>query len=188
MKKNYEATFKRNPENGRIVIEVSLNHYLEFFHEWDNAVFKKRDMHPELAAFLEECSEDIPFKEELEIQFYLETGAADPQQEETIRTSFKNFYNALICWEKKETKLIVLNSGILLLIAFTLLLLYTVLSGRSSDAIISSVLMESLLIGGWVLTWEAFHGIAIDIIQPFKRRQALKRFYDTAISFRYVSL
>ena len=34
----------------------------------------KQDMHPELAAFLEECSEDIPFKEAGD-QFYLETGA-----------------------------------------------------------------------------------------------------------------
>ncbi|MDD4445132.1 MAG: hypothetical protein PHC36_04925, partial [Eubacteriales bacterium] len=72
-----------------------------------------------------------------------------------------------------------------LLIALTLLLLYTILSGKEADTILSSVLMESLLIGGWVLTWEAFHGIAIDIIQPFKRRKALKRFFDTTISFRY---
>lgn len=185
MKKNYEKIFQRNPANGKIIIEVSLNNYLEFFHEWDNAAFKKRDMHPELAAFLIECSEDIPLKEELEIQFYLETGTQDPQQEETIRTSYRNFYNALICWEKKEVKRIVSGSGILLLIALTLLLLYTILSGKEADTILSSVLMESLLIGGWVLTWEAFHGIAIDIIQPFKRRKALKRFFDTTISFRY---
>lgn len=185
MKKNYEQVFKRNPENGKILIEVSLNDYLEFFHEWDNAVFKKRDMHPELAAFLEECSQDIPLKEELEIQFYLETGAPDPRQEETIRTSYRNFYNALIFWEKKEVRRIVAGSGILLLIALTLLLLYTVLSGKETDTVVSSVLMESLLIGGWVLTWEAFHGIAIDIIQPFKRRKAMRRFLHAAVSFRY---
>lgn len=84
-------------------------------------------------------------------------------------------------------KRIVSGSGFLLLIALTLLLLYTVLSGGDGDTLVTSVLLESLLIGGWVLTWEAFHGIAIDIVQPFKRRKELSRLLDSAISFRYVS-
>ncbi len=187
MKKDYETIYKRNSETGRIVIEVLLNDYLEFFHEWDNAAFKKRDMHPELAAFLDECSEDIPLREDLEIQFCLPEEIADPKREATIRTSFKNFYNSWINWEKKEMKRIVSGSGFLLLIALTLLLLYTVLSGGDGDTLVTSVLLESLLIGGWVLTWEAFHGIAIDIVQPFKRRKELSRLLDSAISFRYVS-
>lgn len=186
MKKDYESIYRRNPESGKIVIEISLNDYLEFFHEWDNAAFKKRDMHPELASFLDECSEDIPLKEDLEIQFCLPEELEDPKREDTIRTSYGNFYNSLIFWEKKQIKRIASGSGILLLIALTLLLLYTIMSGRDVQTVLGSVLLESLLIGAWVFTWEAFHGIAIDIVQPFNRRRELKRFLHSAIRFRYV--
>lgn len=55
----YEMLYRKNYNTGRIIIDIALEDYLEFFHEWDNSVFKKRDIHIELAEFLDLCSEDI---------------------------------------------------------------------------------------------------------------------------------
>ena len=66
---NYEIQYRKNPDTGRIIIDIALDNYLEFFHEWDNSIFKKRDINPELAEFLDLCSEDIPLRKKLEIVF-----------------------------------------------------------------------------------------------------------------------
>ena len=58
----YETLYRKNNYTGRIIIDIALEDYHEFFHEWDNASFRKRDIHPELAQFLDLCSEDIPLK------------------------------------------------------------------------------------------------------------------------------
>ena len=185
MKHDYEQIFKRDSESGKIVIEISLNDYLEFFHEWDNAVFKKRDMHPELAEFLEECSRDIPPKEALDVRFYLADEPRDPEKEEVIRSSYRNYFDAALSFEEGEVKRTVYGSGVMLFIALILLSVYTLLAGRSAGTVITSALLESLLIGGWVLTWEAFHRVAIDMIQPLRRKKMNKRLQGAAISFRY---
>lgn len=142
MKNDYEQIFKRDPESGKIVIEISLNDYLEFFHEWDNAVFKKRDMHPELAEFLEECSRDIPSKEALDVRFYLADEPRDPQKEEVIRSSYRNYFDAALSFEEGEVKRTVYGSGAMLLIALTK-------DGklRSSEFDLSNIDYEGIIVG-----------------------------------------
>ena len=184
----YETLYRKNETNGNIVIEVLLDDYLDFFHEWDNAAFKRRDIHPELVNFLSICSEDIPLKENIEIQLCVKEGSVNKEKEDLIRTSFFNHYDTLYCWERKEAKRIARTSGILLLVALTLITLYVILSGNITSSVIAQIGMESLLIGGWVFAWEAIHGIAIDIAEPLKRRRELKRFLRADVGFKYLNL
>jgi hypothetical protein len=116
-KSNYEALYRRNIETGRIIIDVSLEDYYEFFHEWDNSAFKKRDIHPELAEFLDLCSEDIPLRKKLQIVFSLSATKTSKEKEEQIRTSYLNYYNSLYRLETRKTKKIVRVSVVLLLIS-----------------------------------------------------------------------
>lgn len=132
--KRYEALYRRNKDTGRIIIDIALDDYIEFFHEWDNSVFKKRDMHPELAEFLDICSEDIPLREKLEIVFSI----------------------------------------------------YGLFANHELNNIILKVLLESLLIGGWVFAWEAVHILFLDIIEPLHKRREAKRFLEAEISFKYL--
>ena len=60
--KKYETIYRRNKSTGRVIIDIALDDYIEFFHEWDNSTIKKRDIHPELAEFLDLCSEDISLR------------------------------------------------------------------------------------------------------------------------------
>ncbi|HBC29638.1 MAG TPA: hypothetical protein DC024_00115 [Clostridiales bacterium] len=53
-------------------------------------------------------------------------------------------------------------------------------------SIASRVLLESLLIGGWVFAWEAVHTLFIDIFEPFQRSRELQRFLEADISFIYL--
>lgn len=185
MKDNYKKLFRINPKTGNVIIEVSLNDYIEIFHEWDHSAFKKRDIHPELVDFLDLCSEEIPFSEKLEIQFFITNEERDKNKESLVRASYTNYYKSAYFSEKKIIKRIFASSGLLSLVSLTLLFLYTKFSGGVAETMIDSVLFESLLIGGWVLAWEAIHGATIDVMQPLRHCKDLKRFLTAEISFRY---
>jgi hypothetical protein len=182
--KKYESLYRINSDTGRVIIDIALDDYLEFFHEWDNSTFKKRDMHPELAEFLDICSEDIPIRRKLEIVFSIGT-ARNLEKEELIRTSYRNYYNAIKRLEDRKTKRFIRLSAILLFTSLMLLSVYALLADFRESNIVSKVLLESLLIGGWVFTWEAVHMLFLDIIEPFHRRREIKRFLETELSFNY---
>ncbi|NMB97020.1 MAG: hypothetical protein GYA02_10485 [Clostridiaceae bacterium] len=49
----YEMLYRKNYDTGRVIIDIALDDYLKFFHEWDNSTFRKRDINAELEQFLE---------------------------------------------------------------------------------------------------------------------------------------
>jgi hypothetical protein len=179
----YETLYRKNNTTGRVIIDIALEDYLEFFHEWDNSVFRKRDIHPELAEFLDLCSEDIPLRKKLDIVFTMNTDELSVEKEEQIRISYKNYYNSLKRLVNRKAERFFKVSAILLLTSIVLLSAYTLLREVTNHSIISDVLLESLLIGGWVFTWEAVHLLFLDIIEPFRRRREIKRFLETEITF-----
>ncbi|MFY9174647.1 MAG: hypothetical protein WAO24_04805 [Peptococcia bacterium] len=182
---NYEMLYRKNEETGRIIIDIALDDYLDFFHEWDNSTFKKRDIHTDLAEFLDLCSEDIPLRKKLEIVFSLSTVEISKEKEEMIRTSYRNYYNSLKRFENRKAKRIIRLSVVLLTISLILLSTYGLLIDAKANTIISKVLLESLLIGGWVFAWEAVHLLFLDIIEPFHRRREINRLLEAELSFRY---
>lgn len=120
----YEMLYRKNHDTGRVIIDIALDDYLEFFHEWDNSAFKKRDIHAELAHFLDLCSEDIPLRKKLEIDFSLNTVEINKEKEEMISISYRNYYNSLKRLEDRKTKRLIRTSVILLIISLILLSAY----------------------------------------------------------------
>lgn len=181
---NYETQYRKNPTTGRIIIDIALDDYIDFFHEWDNSAFKKRDINADLAEFLDICSEDIPLRKKLEIAFSVNTEEISKEKEELISISYRNYYNSLIRLEKRKTKRYFRLSAVLLLISTSLLFTHGLLINRQ-NTIISKVFLESLLIGGWVFTWEAIHLLFIDTIEPYRRYREIKRFLEADLTFKY---
>lgn len=183
----YESLYRKNSDTGRVIIDIALENYLDFFHVWDNATLRKRDIHSELVQFLDLCSEDIPLRKKLEIVFTLDIDEISKEKENQIRLSYKNFYASIKRLEQRKTKGFIRNSITLLFISLILLTLYGLLNDISQSTLLSRVFLESLLIGGWVFTWEAVHLLFIDIIEPFRRRKEMDRLLDADLSFRYTT-
>jgi hypothetical protein len=51
--------------------------------------------------------------------------------------------------------------------------------------LLSKIMVEGVLIGAWVFTWESFHMLFFETLEPMKRRRELKRFLDAKIGFRF---
>lgn len=181
----YKTLYRKNEETGRVIIDIALDDYHEFFHEWDNSVFKKRDIHPELAEFLDLCSEDIPLRKDFEIVITMKAPAPAPEKEEQLRLSYLNYYKSLNRLETRKTKRLIRVSTAMLILSLSLLFVYGFFIDYRSSSILSKVLFESILIGGWVFAWEAVHTLFLDIFAPFHRFREIKRFLRTEIGFKY---
>ena len=180
-----ETLYRINQETGNYIIDVALDDYLDFFHEWDNAAFKKRDMHPELAEFLNICSEDIPLKKQFEIHFSVENEARDEQKERRILSSYKNYFELFQRVEKKKIKSHLTKAAFLIAISAGLLTVYNILSGYIASTLFTKVLLEGFMIGGWVFMWEALHVITFQRQQHVVRYKETKRFLNAPITFTY---
>lgn len=187
MKKHnqYETLFRKNKNTDRVIIDIALGDYMEFFNEWDNSAYKMRDIHSDLVRFLDLCSDYIPLRKKIEIVFSIETSKADKEREDSIRLSYSNYYNALKRLESRKVNRYIRMSMILLIISLVLLTSYGFFYEIQVETIGSLVLLESLLIGGWVFAWEAVHTLFIDIIEPVRRMREIQRFIEADITFVY---
>lgn len=184
-KSTQENLYRENPANGNIIIDIALDDYMDFFHEWDNAAFRKRDIHPELAEFLDICSEDIPIRKHLEIHFCVKNEALDAAKEKQIRASYHNFYQFLNRVESKKINRVFERALMLFLIALFLISVRVVLGSRLVGEIWPNVLLEGLLIGGWVFMWEALHMAFFESREPLRRNREIKRFLNAELVFKY---
>ena len=180
----YETLYRKNNDTGRIIIDIALEDYLEFFMS-GIILYSENEIYIELAEFLDLCSEDIPLRKKIEIVFTMNTDEISIEKEEQIRISYKNYYNSLQRLESRKTKRFFQISAILLFTSLVLLTAYALLREVTKESIISDVLLESLLIGGWVFTWEAVHLLFLDIIEPFRRRREIKRFLEAELTFKH---
>lgn len=183
----YKEYFRSNPETKRIVIEVSLDNYLDFYHEWDNAKYKKRDINPELVIFLEDCSEQINLKESVEIRFNIEDGEKNENSENQIRESFKNYYHFTVCSIKGMLRRIYKVAVASIMISIAMLLFVYFAEEHLSEGILSYTLINGFEIGGWVFMWQAFYGIGFERIEEKTKIKQFKRLLSADITFTYYS-
>lgn len=181
----YDTLYPKNPKTGNRMIEISLDDYNDFFHEWDNSIFKKRDMHPELTEFLDQCSEDIPLKDKLEIIFCIENELQDQNKENILKESYNNYYSLYYRIENKKIKGLYQSTIILVIIGLCFMLLNIILTDRLPESVLAEMLLEGLMIGSWVFIWEALHFMAFKRRDLFMRRKELNRFLKTPLLFKY---
>lgn len=188
---DYKHVFSRNEKTGKMVIDVALDEYLDFYHEWDNAKYRKRDINPELADFLEECASQISKKESLEIWFNIEDEDASESKEKEIKDSFDHYFNYSIFSIKEVLKsLYKAVIGSFLVSVCMLVFLFFLeesLELNISHNIALFTLINGLEIGAWVFMWQAFYVIGFDRIEEKKKIKNYKRLLAADIYFTYHS-
>ncbi len=181
--KYYQQVYRINEANGKVIIDVALERYLDYFHEWDNSTYKRRDLHPDLAQFLDVCSNEIPLNKKIEIVFAIKHREEDPQKESMIINSYHNYYLALLQYVNREIGRKIRFAILVALIAVFIIAMYYFSSSPSNSVFAYRIVREGILIGGWVFMWEAFHIIAFQTLDPLKRRRELKRFLEATLIF-----
>ncbi len=180
--------YRINEKTNRVIIDIALDRYLDYFHEWDNASFRKRDLHPELADFLDLCSEEIPLRRKLELNFCIKDLPEDELKEQMVIASYRNYYQSQLQMMKRSQNRLYRSALILFLAAISLIILYTLLKEGKGPDLLSKVTIEGVLIGAWVFMWETFHMVFFKSLEPMRRLHELKRFIDADLVFHSESV
>jgi hypothetical protein len=158
---------------------------MDFFHEWDNTSFKRRDMHPELAEFLDMCSEDIPLKKDIEIHFCVGKQPQNPEVEKLIRQSYDHYYDFFGKLKKKKIQSNLKSSLVLAIIGFGLILLNSILTVDLPHELWYEVPLKGLYIGGYVFFWEALYNGYFGSKELIARKNQLTRLKRATLHFEY---
>jgi hypothetical protein len=178
-----QKSYRRNPETKAFLLEVDLNRYEDIFNEWDPAPFKRRDLDPDLKAYLECCSNDINLKRDIELLFSVPEDGEDLAKENHVREGLKNFfYNEknLVIRERRQSFRRELFTAVAALI---LLILMVQVSRYELTDLGLNVLREGLTIGAWVFTWEFTLSFFFRRSEMTRRRQKWQRFSLAKIRF-----
>jgi len=178
--------YKKNPETNNYVIELKVDNLSYIFNDWDSAIFRRRDIDPELIEFLEDCSSDIPLRHGIELHFDVLKGVKDLKKEKQIVTGIKNHLNYLLYVQKSTInrlyKRIISSIALgVLLTAFS-----SLLGTIMPESIISAVVEEGVNIGGWVFLWEAVYMIFFEIGGVRNRTKEYERLVKAPIYFFFL--
>jgi type IV secretory pathway VirB9-like protein len=80
-------------QTGTFVISVAIEKYVDIFNELDSSPFRRRDLNSDLRKFLEECSSDIPLKNDIIVQFNVSQEKQEIEKEEKIRIGLKTYFS-----------------------------------------------------------------------------------------------
>ncbi len=184
-KKNRTAQIYRKFEDtDRLLIEVSLDRHEDIFNEWDPAPFKRRDIDPDLRAFLDECSLEISLKFPIAIAFYLPKSEIDLEKQQKCVEGLHNFFTfnkylaekQIIRSRKNALKYFAIG-GIFLAVAVGLEHMF-------EKNVLFDLLGQGLFIGGWVFAWEGVTVLAFKNSALMRRVERWERFLDAPIVFK----
>lgn len=135
-------------------VEVRLDNLRQFFNSMDPSPFYERDLDPDAEHYIVSWAEEFPHHEPVSLVLHVETADAAAQQTLVEEAVHKHFANQARLAGLELRHLMRMGSRSLV-IGLGVLATCLILSGtvaRDGGAI-SSVLRESLLIGGWVAMW-----------------------------------
>jgi hypothetical protein len=176
--------YECNPETGNYIIEIALDKYEDVFNEWDHATYGRRDMEPELAFFLEECSGEIPAHHGTDLVFYLPRQAKDTEKESIISKVIKGYYEFYATTEHKALSRIYRQRVHHVLLA-AFLLAPTYLFNFWQRSAILSLIKEGLVIGSWFFLWESISFFIFGRSKYISKIRTYERLAKANICFRY---
>lgn len=176
-----------NEETSAYMIEISLDNYAELFNGWDASPLRRRDLEPELMDYLEQCGSEIPINNNVELYLYLPEKLKDEEKELRSKTGIINNFNVVLHLINKSLKKI--HRQILIYIVMSLMFLiaaYTFRNIIKFQDMFSTIFVEGLYIGGWVLLWEVFSLFFFDSYEIKQRKKIFLRFSEMKIYFKYI--
>lgn len=180
-----QKIYEKSPTTGNYVIQVALDKYNDIFNDWDHAPFKKRDMDPDLAIFLESCFEEIPDKYGVDICFYLPKEGKDVNREESLIAGIKTYYSFYLHQEIKVLKGNYHKMIKYIITSISLLAVSVFLGTNVGNNIFLGTIQQGFNIGGWVFLWEVISMVFFRGREVSSEITKYQRFLNSLIYFKY---
>lgn len=179
-----QKIFRRDATTGNYIVEVLLEKYIYAFNEWDSSYFKRRDLDPDLTAFLESSSAEIPLRYGMDLLFTV-SQEPDEQRETILRESIRNYYTYGLLQKKRQLRRLYGKALRYVGLSALFLLAATFFEPRLSGVVFTRALTEGLFIGGWVFLWEAISQVSFNRSRNLQQMREYERLANSRVLFTY---
>lgn len=182
--KNLAKLYECDKAAGAFIISIALEKYSDVFNELDSAPWSRKDIDIDFRVFLEESSSDIPLKRDIILRFTVAGEKQDESKEDLVKQGLRNYFLFVRHSMRKQMAKVYQRSIVYALAGFALLFAsYSLQTAAQYTAF--TVLVDVILIGGWIFLWEAF---STYIFQGKEQREKLghyERLSTAPIQFLY---
>jgi hypothetical protein len=174
-----------NPQTRTFTIQARVKLYDEFFNPMDPSPAPGRDLSPELVDYLNQCSDEILNKYQIEILLQVQNEARNVEREQECLKSLLTFYQHETFVTKNQIRR---KRGLALryiLVSFSCLAAYILSEQWNLTAFLWSLLHEAVLIGGWLFMWEAVTLNFIEMDVHYEEIKKYQRLVFAKLGFTY---
>jgi len=165
-----------DPRAGSHSIELKLKYVSQLFNSLDPSPFDSKDLDHDAEEFILSWARELDSKGPLHLRLHLENPLILPWSPQTVEESIRHYFAYRATMKDLELRQLFKLGRITLIIGITFLML-CIGVGRilDSDLVnihVTSLVRESLTIGGWVAMWRPMQIYLYDW-WPIKRRSVL---------------
>jgi hypothetical protein len=174
-----------DPQSRCFTILARVGQYNDFFNPLDPTPAPARDLAHDLVEYLNQCSDEIPYKYPVIISIHVQNNAQDAQREHECLSSLQTFYRHEIFVSQAEIRRKRGGSLKYLLISFSCLAISAISTQLQLAGFFWSLLREAVLIGGWLFMWEAVTLNFIEMDVHYQEIKKYKRLIGAKLRFTY---
>lgn len=183
--KMLKKLYKFNESMNAFILDVQLNDYRDAYSDWDFSPFTNRDLDEDLTEYLLECSQEIPFKYQLVIDFHILTQMKNEARETKSIVGMRNYFRYQLRKMKNQKVRVARDMITFMLIGSILLLLGFYFETFLSESLLLSLLSEGLFVGGWVMLWEMFSTWFFDLKKVNDKCKHFERLSKSKLIYSY---
>jgi hypothetical protein len=153
-RRDLESRYRRHGDT--ILIELKLSSVMQLFNSLDPSPFHEKDLDDDAAEYILGTARDFPLKTPMRLSITLPADAIGKDTADTIAHAIHNFFDYRELVAARELRQLLRRGRASLAIGLVFLsacLFARELAGNFVTGTFSEILLEGLLISGWVAMW-----------------------------------
>jgi hypothetical protein len=139
-----------------ILIELKLSSVMQLFNSLDPSPFHEKDLDDDAAEYILGTARDFPLKTPMRLSIYLPAASIGKDTAETVTHAIHNFFDYRELVTARELRQLLRRGRASLaigLVFMSVCLFARELAGNMMTGTFREILLEGLLISGWVAMW-----------------------------------
>jgi len=169
-------------DEGKLIIDIAISKYNELYDDWDNtASYLKKDLDADLVDYLYECFDEVKKKE---FQIKISVPTRNYKKQEKVKKSIKTYFEYMAEKEKTKLKNNMRMTFSYFLLGITCIVMSSILrNNTNSESLVYEVLIEGMIIIGWVTLWQVTVGILSEWNSIYKEIKIYNKIAATEVIF-----
>lgn len=169
------------------LIEIKIKKINQLFNSFDPSPFLEKDLDDDAFEYIVSSVEEHPLKTKQKIIIHLPKKELKKISEQEIRNAIHHHFNYRKKLAEKNVKHKIREGQLSFIIGITFLTSCLILSrliSKNYDTLLSNILVEGLIISGWVAMWKPISNILYDWWPMNKQKKIYEKISNMEITFK----